>query len=374
VRILVVNWLDRSNPQAGGAETHLHEIFGRLADRGHEVTLLCSGFPGAPAREVLDGMEVHRIGSRMTFGLRVPGYARSSPDLQRADVVVEDLNKVPVFMPLWTRAPVVLLVHHLFGRTAFQEVPFPLALATWLLERPLPLVFRNAPVMTVSESTAQDLRRRGMSWQEGAVVHNGVNLEALSPNPEEGEYDDPTLLYLGRLKRYKRVDLLLEAVARLRQEGTRARLLIAGKGDHERKLRRLHERLALGNSVRFLGYVSEAEKIRLLRRSWVHVLTSPKEGWGISVLEAAACGTPTVASDSPGLRDSVRGGETGLLVPHGDLRALTKAIGALLGNAPLRRAMGAAARTFSERFTWDRAARTTESFLGRQVADTPPHP
>jgi glycosyltransferase involved in cell wall biosynthesis len=338
------------------------------------VTLLCSGFPGAPKRERMDGMEVHRIGGRMTFGLHVPRHVRRSPELQGVDVVVEDLNKVPVFMPFWCRAPVVLLVHHLFGGTAFREVSFPLALATWLLERPVPLVFRNAPVMTVSESTALDLRRRGMTWEECVVVHNGVDLERFRPAPGEGEFREPTLLYLGRLKRYKRVDLLLEAVGRLRREGTAVRLLVAGKGDHESELLRLRQRLGLGNSVEFLGYVSEQEKVRLLRRSWVHVLTSPKEGWGISVLEAAACATPTVASDSPGLRDSVQHGKTGLLVPHGDVEALAGALSVLMENAPLRKDMGSAARRFAEGFTWEAAARTTEAFLRRRVAAKRPHP
>jgi glycosyltransferase involved in cell wall biosynthesis len=374
VKILVVNWLDRSNPQAGGAETHLHEIFGRLSEWGHEVTLLCSGFQGAPRRERMDGMEVHRIGGRMTFGLHVPGYVKRWWEFQGVDVVVEDLNKVPVFMPIWCRAPVVLLVHHLFGRTAFQEVSLPMALATWLLEQTVPLVFRNTPVMTVSESTALDLRRRGMVWEEGVVVHNGVDLEKFSPTPGEEKCREPTLLYLGRLKRYKRVDLLLEAVARLRKEGMAVRLQVAGRGDYEPELLRLRHRLGLGNSVEFLGYVSEEEKVRLLRRSWVHVLTSPKEGWGISVMEAAACATPTVASDSPGLRDSVQHGKTGLLVPHGDLAALAGAIRALLENAALRNDMAFAARRFAEGFTWEAAARTTEAFLKRRVADTRPHP
>jgi glycosyltransferase involved in cell wall biosynthesis len=368
VRILVVNWLDRSNPQAGGAETHLHEIFGRLALWGHEVTLLCSGFAGAAGREFLDGMEVHRVGRRMTFGLSVPGYVRSTLDLGGFDVVVEDLNKVPLFMPLWTRVPVVLLVHHLFGRTAFQEASLPVAVATWLLERPLRLVFRNVPAVAVSESTVQDLRRRGVACGEVVVVHNGVDLDRFSPDSEEGKFRSPTVLYLGRLKRYKRVDLVLKAVARLTEEGLPVRLLVAGKGDHELELRALQERLGLRNSVEFLGYVSEAEKIRLLRRSWVHLLTSPKEGWGISVLEAAACGTPTVASDSPGLRDSVQAGRTGLLVPHGDLNALTGAVRTLLEDAALRSAMGASARAFAEGFTWDGSARTMETFLNLRVA------
>ncbi len=373
MRILVVNWLDRLNPQAGGAETHLHQIFGRLAAWGHQVTLLCSGFPGAPRRERLDGMEIHRVGGRMTFGMHVPWYVKRAPELPRFDVIVEDLNKVPVFMPLWTRLPVVLLVHHLFGRTAFQEASFPMALATWLLERPLPLVFRNVPAMVVSESTAQDLRRRGLACKEVAVVHNGVDLESLSPDPGAGEFSEPTILYLGRLKRYKRVDLILHAVARLREEGTPVRLLVAGKGDYEGELRRLHARLGLGDSVEFLGYVSEEEKLRLLRKSWVHVLASPKEGWGISVLEAAACGTPTVASDSPGLRDSVQAGRTGLLVRHDDLEALSQAIKTLIENPSKRGTMGSAARAFAEQFTWDEAARTTETFLDLRVAAKGPH-
>jgi glycosyltransferase involved in cell wall biosynthesis len=374
VNILVVNWLDRSNPQAGGAETHLHEIFGRLSQWGHDVTLLCSGFHGAPSRERMDGMEVHRIGGRMTFGLHVPGYVRRSSELQGVDVVVEDLNKVPVFMPIWCRAPVVLLVHHLFGGTAFHEVSLPMALATWLLEQTVPPVYRNTPVMTVSESTALDLQRRGMVWEESVVVHNGVDLEKFSPAPGEEKWREPTLLYLGRLKRYKRVDLLLEAVARLRKEGMAVRLQVAGRGDHEPELLRLRQRLGLGNSVEFLGYVSEEEKVRLLRRSWVHVLTSPKEGWGISVMEAAACATPTVASDSPGLRDSVQHGKTGLLVPHGDLAALAGALRALLENAALRNDMAFAARRFAEGFTWEAATRTTEAFLKRRVVGTRPHP
>lgn len=372
MKILVVNWLDRMNPQAGGAETHLHEIFGRLASWGHQVTILCSGFPGAAGREWLDGIEVHRVGSRMTFGAHVPRFVRRSAGLAGFDVVVEDLNKVPVFMPLWTRVPVVLLVHHLFGRTAFREVSFPVALATWLLERPLPVAFHKVPAIAVSESTADDLRRRGIRPAEIAVVPNGVDLEMYSPDPEGERFEDPTILYLGRLKRYKRVDLLVHAVARLREEGMPVRLIVAGKGDYRAELHKLHLRLGLGNHVEFPGYVSEEEKVRLLRRSWVHVLTSPKEGWGISVLEAAACGTPTVASDSPGLRDSVQGGRTGLLVPHGNLQALTGAVRTLLEDDYLRETMGRDARTFAEGFTWDGAARNIEALLSRWVATMRP--
>lgn len=368
MRIFVVNWLDRGNPQAGGAEVHLHEIFGRLAAWGHEVTLLSSGFPGAAAFEVIDGIRVHRVGGRYTFGLHVPTFARRHDGLRGYDVVVEDLNKVPLFMPFWTRVPVVLVVHHLFGSAAFQEASLPVAALTWILERPVPRAFRGIPIMAVSESTAADLRDRGMTDQEIVVVHNGVDLSHLSPDPQWAEFDEPTILYLGRLKRYKGVDLILRAAARLRSSGLRFRILVVGKGDYADDLQRLHGRLELGDTVQFRGYVDEDEKLRLLRGSWIHALASPKEGWGISTLEAAACGTPTVASDSPGLRDSVRHGETGLLVPHGDVEALAGGLRTLLEDAALRRSMGLAARRFAEGFTWETSARQTEVFLEKRLA------
>lgn len=367
MKILVVNWLDRLNPQAGGAETHLHEVFGRLARRGHSVTLVCSGFPGCLSAEMVDGMEVHRVGTRLTFGIRFPFHLKRALNPEDFDVAVEDLNKVPVFMPLLTRTPVVLLVHHLFGRTAFQEASFPIAAATWILERPVPRVFRGLPVIAVSDSTVQDLRDRGMTQAEIAVVPNGVDLERLTPGDGE-RFPDPTILYLGRLKRYKGVNLILEALPRLHDRGILARLLVAGKGDHLEMLQELTSRLGLGDTVEFLGYVSEEEKIRLLQRSWLHVLTSPKEGWGISILEAAACGTPTVASRSPGLRDAVLDGETGLLVPHADRAALSDALETLLTDRALRRKMGVQARVFAENFAWEASADRMEAFLKEQVA------
>lgn len=363
LRILVVNWQDRENPQAGGAETHLHEVFGRLARQGDQVTLLCSGFAGAPARVTLDGIEVHRTGGRHSFAVAARGYFKRHLRGHSFDVIVEDLNKAPLFTPTWSNIPVVLLVHHLFGRTAFQEAAFPLAVATWLLERPVPRVFAGRPVIAVSYSTAEDLVARGFDASRIRVVPNGVDLQALSPDPHGERFPTPTLLYLGRLKRYKRVDLVIRALARLHVEGVEATLLVAGQGSHQDKLKALARTLDLGERVRFLGFVPDDLKLELLRRAWVHVLTSPKEGWGISNLEAAACGTPTVASDSPGLRDSVVDGETGFLVPHGDVPALSARIRTLLQAPDLRDGMARAARRFAERFSWDVTARDVRGVL-----------
>lgn len=358
-----MNWQDRLNPRAGGAEIHLHQVFGRLAARGHHVTLLVSGWPGAPRRETVDGMDVHRTGGRYTFSLAAPVYYRRHLQDLGFDVMIEDLNKVPLFTPLWGRHPLVLLVHHLFGATAFAEASAPFAAATWLLERPLGLLYRRVPAEAVSQSTADDLARRGLDPRRIRVIPNGVDLVHYAPDPSVPRFERPTILYLGRLKRYKRIDLVLRAAARLREGGLEARVIIAGQGDHAPALARLRDELGLADLVEMPGFVSEEQKRDLFRRAWVHVLTSPKEGWGITNLEAAACGTPTVASDSPGLRDSVAPGESGFLVPHGDVDALAARLRELILDAELRDRIGRSARAFAERFSWDRAASDTEAHL-----------
>jgi glycosyltransferase involved in cell wall biosynthesis len=373
----VVNWLDRENPLAGGAEAHLHEVFGRLASRGHEVTALVSGWPGCAPRASLDGIDVHRSGGRYTFSLTAPRYFRRHLSARTFDVVVEDLNKIPVFTPLWSRdggrarAPVVLLVHHLFGRSAFQAAPLPVALVTWLLERTVPAAFRQAPVIAVSESTKLDLVARGMEADRIRVVPNGIDLDLFTPAPDR-RAERPTLLFLGRLRKYKRVDLIVSAVGRLVARGIDVELEVVGDGDQRASLERQIRELGLDSRVRLLGFIDEDGKRDRLRRAWIHVLTSVKEGWGISNLEAAACGTPSVASDVPGLRESVVDGETGLLVPHGDVEALAEALERLIRDDATRERLARQSRAFAERFSWDAAADGVESVLRDVVAGRRP--
>ncbi len=343
-----------------------------MAARGHDISLLTSGFPGGEPQERVDGFDVHRIGTRLTFGLHVPIYLKKSLNPDEFEIVVEDLNKVPVFMPFWTNSPVVLLVHHLFGKTAFQEASVPMACATWLLEQPIPRVFEGSHVVAVSKSTAEDLHDRGLRCPDIPVIPNGVDLSRFVPATGDEEFEEPTVLYLGRLKRYKRVDLLIRAVARLRDQDFSVRLIIIGKGDFQLDLQALTSKLSLGEHIRFLGYIEEEEKIRYLQRSWIHALTSPKEGWGISIIEAAACGTPTVASDSPGLRDAVLNGETGVLVPHGDVDSLAGALKKLVGDQKTRRGMGYAARAYAESYSWEDSAERMEAYLEARVAGDHP--
>jgi glycosyltransferase involved in cell wall biosynthesis len=368
LRILLVNWQDRENPQAGGAETHLHEIFGRLAGAGHELTLLCGGWAGCAPRTVLDGIRVVRVGTRGSFRLLARRAYRRLFGRADFDVLIEDINKMPLFTPRWGARRVVAIVPHLFGATAFQELAPPLAAAVWLSERPIPLVYRRVPFEAISESTADDLVQRGIARHLIRVIYCGVDTLHFTPAPE-ARSAEPRFAYLGRLKKYKRVDLVIRAFARAfaghdaRRSPSGARLEIAGAGDHRGDLEQLTASLDLGDRVNFLGRISEEEKRHLLRRAWALVLTSPKEGWGITNLEAAACGTPVLASDSPGIRESVRHGETGFLVPHGDVEALASSMRLLAGAPDRVTALGRQARAFAEGFTWARSAADTESHL-----------
>jgi glycosyltransferase involved in cell wall biosynthesis len=362
VRLLLVNWQCRENPLAGGAEIHLHEIFGRLAARGHEITLLCGGWDGAEPRATLDGIEVVRIGTRYTFPFLARAAFRRALAGRVFDLLVEDVNKIPLGTPRWGGPPVVALVPHLFGSTAFQELPAPLAAAVWLAERPLGRVYRRAPFQAISESTAEDLAARGIPRDAVEVIYPGIDTVGYTPR-EEDRAPEPVFAYLGRLKRYKGVHHVVRAFAALGHPT--ATLEIAGAGDYRPALERLAASLDLAERVRFLGRISEAEKLRLLRRAWALLFASPKEGWGITNLEAAASGTPVVASNSPGIRESVRDGETGYLVPHGDIGAMAEAMGRLAADRSLVGRLGTRARCFAETFTWERAADETERHLQR---------
>src|SRR5438094_5908566 len=157
MKILLVNWQDIDNPQAGGAEIHLHEIFGRLAQRGHEITLLCGGWRGAGLRAHIDGMDVHRVGIRQTFGALAYPYYRRTFARGGWDLLLEDINKMPLYTPLWRARRSAALVPHLFGGTAFLELSAPLAVAVWISERPLVRVYRHDPFEVISKSTHDSL-------------------------------------------------------------------------------------------------------------------------------------------------------------------------------------------------------------------------
>jgi glycosyltransferase involved in cell wall biosynthesis len=348
LRVLVINWQDRLNPHAGGAELHLHEIFRRIQRRGHHVTLLVSGWTEAASREEIDGMQVYRTGRRNTLPLSIRGtYHRIRG--RGFDVVVEDINKLPLFTPWWVREPVIALVPHLFGTTAFREIAWPMAGTVWAAERAMPLAYSKVPFLAISDSTAKDLERRGFSGDRISVSYPGIDHNRFRPHPAVEKFPTPTVVYVGRLKKYKGLDVVFRAV-RSRLEG-----VARSEG--------------VGERVEFLGFVPEDRKIEILRRAWVNVYPSPKEGWGLTNIESAACGTPTVASDSPGLREAVADGASGFLVPHESSQGWTDRLYQILSNSALRERLSAGAVEHAAHFSWGRAADEMEHALLNRYRD-----
>ena len=359
-RILVMNERDLRHPQAGGAEVHCFEIFKRLAADGDDVTLLASGFPGASAEERVDGVRVVRLGNRFTYYAKVyPAYRRLRA-VTPPDVVVEDLNKFPFFARLWVAEPLVVFVHHLLGSTAFRQVAVPIATATYLAERLVPRLYRGVPVIAVSPSTRDELIAGGLRADDIHMIPNGVDHERYRPG-DGTRMSTPTVLALGRVEPYKRTERLVDAVAAL----PGVRLVVAGVGTGFEAVRARVAACGVADRVELRGFIDEDEKIRLLQSAHVLATVSEKEGWGLTVLEAAACGTPAVATDVPGLRDAVRHEETGLLVPRDDAAALVAALRRLIEDAALRERLGQEARRYAARFEWGAVTADVSAVLER---------
>lgn len=364
-RLLAVNFRDPAHPEAGGAELHLELILREAVARGIEVTWLASGFDGAAPEATHHGIRVARRGAWWNFNLLLPGILRREFTNPAPDLVVEDINKVPCFTPWWTAAESAVIVPHLFGATALQEAGVVVGCYVVALESLIPLAYRGRRFLVISESTRDDLVRRGIPSERISVVHCGLDHEVYRPDPAGQKSERPTIVFVGRLRRYKGVDWVMRALPEVLARVPEARLLVLGDGPFAPALRRAAERLGVAGAVDFRGFVAQPEKVAALRAAWVLVQPSPKEGWGLTVIEAGACGTAVVAANSPGLRDSVRDGETGLLVPYGDRARLAAALIRVLEDGALRERLATAGTRWAGRFRWSEcAARSLDALWG----------
>jgi glycosyltransferase involved in cell wall biosynthesis len=368
-RVLILNERDPRHPKAGGAEVHVAEIFGRLARRGHRVAMASSLFAGAAREERVEDIAVLRVGGLPFYYPRAAWACARASRRGEYDLVVECLNKLPFLAPVYSRVPVLALCHHLFGETAFQQVPWPIAATVWSVERLIPRLYRRERFVAISESTRDDLARRGIAPDRIEVHHPGIERPGL-PIPDLAARGR-RVVYVGRLERYKNVDVLIRAMARLAGRFPDTWLDVIGEGRDRARLEEVAREVGMAERTRFTGFISEQERNQLLAGARVCVCPSSKEGWGLTVIEANALGTPNVASDAPGLRDSVRHGETGFLVRDGDVGAFAERIGALLADDALAARMSAAALEWSRRFEWERAADQMEAALETALARSP---
>ncbi len=355
MNILALNWQDLTNPQAGGAEVHLEELLRRLVKKGHKVTLFCSSFPGAASEETIQGIRIIRRGSRFNFNLVAPIHLRRLVQSEKFDLMIEDINKIPFYTPLYLDIPTLVVVPHLFSTTVFKEINFLLGFYIYFSERPLVKVYKKCKFNVISESTADDIARRGIPRENISIVHCGIDSGIYNYDASVKKYERPTILYLGRVKKYKSVDHLIMAFKKVLEKVPQAELKIVGNGDYLPKLKTLAEDLEISGKVQFPGYVSLEEKVEIIRRSHVAVYPSLKEGWGLTNIEANACGTTVIAANVPGLKDSVIDNTTGLLYPYGNIEQMTEKILAVIGDEEARKRLEKGGLEWAARFNWDRA-------------------
>jgi glycosyltransferase involved in cell wall biosynthesis len=321
LRLAVVNWRDPWHPAAGGAERYAWEVAGHLAGHGARVTYVTARAPGQPRRDRVDGVEFVRLGGRFTVYPLVLLWmlAGRMPGRRRFDAVIDCQNGIPFFTPwaLPRRVPVLCVIHHVHDAQFGLYFPAWMAWVGRVLEGPVSRwAYRRHAFVCVSPSTLTAVRER-LGWTgEAHIIHNGTSV-ASPADPLPAPEGHPELVCVTRLVPHKRAGHLLDLAEALRDTHPRLRLNLIGDGPERPALEAEAGRRGLEGTVVLHGFVPEEDKATLVARATLHLSTSQGEGWGLSVIEAAALGVPTVAYDVDGLRDAVQDGVTGWLAEDG---------------------------------------------------------
>jgi glycosyltransferase involved in cell wall biosynthesis len=362
LKILLFNWQCIKNPLGGGAEVHLQEVFERIAAMGHEVVLYASMFDGAAKEENINGIKVFRQGSRSLFNFYVPFAYLFKFRKMNFDIVIDDVNKIPFYTPLYVFRPLLGITHHLFNKSIFLEVSFPIALYVYLMEKLVKPIYKKIHWIVGSPSTEKELTEWGFPKDQVTIINYCVNRNIFRQTGIQKD-NEPVIGYLGRLKKYKSIEHLIQAVKIVKEKIPNIKLLIIGDGDNRANLEKLTADLNLRDTVEFKGFVSEEEKVTYLQRMHFAVNTSSKEGWGLTVVEANACGRTVIAADVQGLRDSVINQKTGLLYEYGNVNELLEKILYLFNNPAVVSEYEKNALEWANSFDWNIAAKKTMKII-----------
>ncbi len=360
MKLLFLSWRDPRNPKAGGAELYTHEVARRLVARGDSVEWFVAGFPGAAPREEVDGVRIVRAGRQWSVHTHAYRHYHAARQMD-FDAVIDEVNTIPFFTPLWARIPSLILIYQLAREVWWHESVFPINAVGYAVEPSYLRLYRKTHALTISASTETDLRHLGFT---SPITVLPIGLEPMAM-PKVAKESVPTFIYVGRMAPSKRVHDIVEAFGLF----GRGRLWLVGDGDvgYLHTLRRRVSALGLDGSVEFLGRLSTDEKHERMARATVLLMASVREGWGLSIAEANACGTPAVAYDVPGLRDAVRDGETGFVIPATPQR-MAKAMTQLVSDDALYAGFVEAGRHWSATFSFDRATDAMRSAIEDAIA------
>jgi glycosyltransferase involved in cell wall biosynthesis/O-antigen/teichoic acid export membrane protein len=349
-RILIFNWRDVRHRFAGGAEVYIHELAKRWVKNGHKVTIFCGNDGHCEKNELIEGVQIVRRGG-FYFVYMWAFFYYLVKFRGRYDVIIDAQNGIPFFAPVYAKEKVYSLLFHVHQKVFLKSLPKPLAVFAQVMEnRIMPWVYRNVEFITISQSTKKEMEKLGLNRNDINIIFPGVDLSKLRPSRKSSS---PSILYLGRLKQYKSVDVFLNAAKKVLERLPDVTFIVAGDGEEKKKLMILTKELGIMGNVKFVGKVSDKEKIRLYQEAWVFVNPSYMEGWGITSIEANACGTPVIAADVPGLRDSVNNLNTGYLFRYGDSDKLAERITYILKNQDKREYMSIQSVNWAKKFDWN---------------------
>ena len=362
-RVHFVAWRDLDDPEAGGSELHAHKIASRWAAAGLDVTFRTSAVPGAPAALTRDGYRVLRQAGRYAV---FPGAAWEGVRMghRPGDALVEIWNGMPFLSPLWYRGPRIVFLHHVHAEMWGMVLPPALARMGDLVERRVaPRFYRSSRIVTLSESSRLEIvDMLGLRADRVTVAPPGVDAR-FSPGGHRSP--TPLVVAVGRLVPVKRFDVLLRALAKVKTAEPELRAVIIGEGYERDALEAQRAELGATDWISLPGRVGDEELVDWYRRAWVVASSSQREGWGMTLTEAAACGTPAVATAIAGHADAVLDGESGLLVD--DLGQLPAVLGRVLGDDLLRSRLSKGALARARWFTWDAAARRALEALAEET-------
>lgn len=362
MKILIFNWRDIKHTWAGGGEVYIFEQAFRWVKMGHEVTLFCGQNVDsklAPT-EIINGIKIYRKGGRYTLYLWAVWYYLTI-FRGKMDIVIDVENGIPFFTPLYSRVPKLTYVYHVHGKQFFYEIPTPLNYIGYTIEKFLfPLIYSTNNIVAISETTKKQLVNIGFKSKKITVIHSGIN-EFKFRKKTNHKLHNPTILYLGRIKKYKRIDLLVKIFPKVLEKVPKAHLIIAGWGTEASIITDIVMKTKLRKKISLLGPVSTSEKKSLLSKSWVFVNPSIGEGWSIAVIEANSHGTPAISFAVPGLIESIKDGETGLLA--NDENDLINKICKVLINKNLREKLSKNAVIWASSFNWSRSANESIKLL-----------
>lgn len=362
MNILILNWRDIKHPLSGGAEISLFEHAKYWKSEGESVTWFSSSFSLSKKEENLEGIHIIRRGSHLTVHLWAFYYYLRGK-FTHVDVVVDSFHFVPFFTPLYFRKVKILaLINEIAGKVWFSNLLFPLAFIGYLLEPLLFFLYRNVPFMTGSESTKKELEKLGIRLQNIHVTHHGISQAVTSKKIKKEQ--KPTIIFLGRISKDKGIEDAIRAISNVKSQIPNITFWIVGKEEKKGLLQKLLKsyQLSLNSDVQYFGYVDEKKKFELLKRAWILIHPSVKEGWGLTVIEAAWCGTPTIGYDVEGLRDSIRHHRTGILVKK-DYKAMVEGIITLFRDKAMYNIMCRNAREWSSLFLWEESVKKSYKVL-----------